>query len=311
MKKYIYSGKIHEKQDSRNSLNTLEINIMSEEEIDRYVLSEASKRRLQLHKGFLDNMLTDQSACYPVTQNVVCTLNLGVKIPLHKYVAAIGAVSHKQKKFSAVTTRVSTKPTAQVFGSGKCVMVGSPSVTHVLLMSHLLRFILRNMGVPAVFKRLLPRNKVCSGYVGHPIDIHNFEKEDSIGTVDHSKSFPGIVYFVTPPGSTTRTNFLLFKSGNIIAMGIFKTGSGDAEAHRAFKHVLPVLRRNKLEGSVTNKTIRQGLGRLTKKLQSEIQDIEAQIRMKKDVRPSLESLVTGALIGSSSSTSTSKKQRTF
>jgi len=188
------------------------------------------------------------------------------RIDLYKLCGHLGICSFPKQKFSAATLRTTTNPTIQIFNKGKCVAAGASNIYSVLYATHKLRFILRATGQPVKQGKLFRVNRVCSGDIGHPIDIENFEARDSVGTVKRGESFPGILYFVNSPTSGKMMMFLIFQTGKFIVMGLL--GSGDDEAQEAFKLILPVLNRNRSTIAVRGKEI----GKAMKKIKRNIAD---------------------------------------
>lgn len=208
---------------------------------------------------------------YPTTQNIVCTINYGTPITLER-LSSMVPLSLLKPRFSAGTVRF-MNTTIQTFGAGNCTSLGGSSVYEILWSAHNLRFMLRRAGFDAGQGRPMFCNRVCSGSVGHGIDIKNFEKHDSIGTISQDGAFPGILYFLKSPRTGTLMMFLIFDTGKFIVMGLTK--NCDEEAQEAFDLILPTLRRNRSKTRAQSTSITQRLGNLTKSLSNNFERIQS------------------------------------
>jgi TATA-box binding protein (TBP) (component of TFIID and TFIIIB) len=251
-------------------------------DFEKYKLSEQSLNILSKFEVPEEKRYTNNRTILPSSKNSVFNIeyelyneNLRInpvngndegRIDLYKLCGHLGICSFPKQKFSAATLRTTTNPTIQIFNKGKCVAAGASNIYSVLYATHKLRFILRKTGQPVKQGKLFRVNRVCSGDIGHPIDIENFESKDSVGTVKRGESFPGILYFVNSPSSGKMMMFLIFQTGKFIVMGLL--GGGDDEAQEAFDLILPVLNRNRSTKAVRGIEI----GKAMKKIKTKIAD---------------------------------------
>lgn len=231
----------------------------------KYQPTQWDLEQLQRYKIFKEKTLVDNHVCYPVTENLVITVGLQCDIPLKKLCQQTPS-SYKKPRFAAVTIRFaslnrsSSSPTFQVFYSGNCVVMGASSFESTILYVQYFRLFLLNMGLKPKIGKMLLRNRVCSAKLGHHLNLNPFIQQDSIGCVVHKKSFPGVYHFVKPPGSHKYVSFLLFNTGSFIVMGLVDTN--EKEILHAFEHILPLLKKHRLNGKVTNSHIQQRMTRL-------------------------------------------------
>lgn len=161
-----------------------------------------------------------------------------------------GAFSFRKPKFPAATVRFRSGRnsifTMQVFTGAKCPVVGCSSREQVVCTVQQFRLYLRDRGMHVRTGAITMSNVVCSGSVGYPIDIEQFQRFDPIGNVKIHESFPGMMRDeYTKYGD--RVQFLIFDSGRYIAMGL--SSASDEAAREAFELIEPRLRANRLKGS--------------------------------------------------------------
>ena len=299
-------------------------------------LSACDLDRLRTYRSQRYPDLVDQEVCYPETQNVVCTVDFGAALPsLRKLVSTLGAVSCKQPRFAAVTLRfydAARPPSVQVFQSGNCVFMGSGSIDCTLYYVQQLRFVFEHMGLDVRLGDLTLRNRVCSGQVRHGIDTANFEQSDSIGSVKHTSTFPGILFLTRPPPERTTLGggsaggegddddagtpfyhpmdvydrlldvitgddgsvmFLIFESGNFIVMGL--QDKDDRCAQRAFRCIVPVLHANASRGTVTSRETSRRTRHVALAIKQNFPLLEAEATSPEMFQQSLEGLVRTAV----------------
>lgn len=195
----------------------------------------------------VDPFLSIISIPWPKAENFVSTVFFNTDIPLRKLVGAVGAVSFRSPKLTAVTIRFHNRglaraPSAQIFGSGMVVYMGATSEMNTLFYVHKTRVILHQLNLKTEPRngRLFVQNMVWSGCFYKCLNIDDFEKNgDRTGIVYSSRSFPGIVYMTKPPYSSTMLSFSLFKSGRYNVMRLLPD-----ELYTAFFPVMRVLQRN-------------------------------------------------------------------
>lgn len=195
----------------------------------------------------VDPFLSIVSIPWPKWENCVSTVFFNTDIPLKKLVGAVGAVSYRSPKLTAVTIRFFSRgaaraPSAQVFGSGMVVYMGATSEMNTLYYVHMTRIIFSQMNLNQEPRngRLFVQNMVWSGCFYKCLNIDDFEsKGDRIGIVSSNKSFPGIVYMTKPPNCSTMLSFSLFKTGRYNVMRLLPD-----ELYTGFFPVMRVLQRN-------------------------------------------------------------------
>ncbi len=195
----------------------------------------------------VDPLLSAASVPWPTAQNFVSTVFFNADIPLKRLVGAVGAVSYRSPKLTAVTIRFHSRgparaPSAQVFGSGMVVYMGATSEMITLYYVHLTRVIFSQLDLKQEPRngRLFVQNMVWSGCFYKCLNIDNFERNgDRTGMVSSSKSFPGIVYMTKPPNCSTTLSFSLFKTGRYNVMRLLPD-----ELYTGFFPVMRVLQRN-------------------------------------------------------------------
>ena len=206
----------------------------------------------------VDVYLSQRSISWPMEENQVVTVFYNTTIPLKQFVAAHPHSSHLSKRLTAVTERFinmcpGRAPSAQVFGSGAVVLMGSPDGCTTRYFMHKLR---KKIGsVPSIKRpkngRIFPQNKVCSGCYDYCLDLDNFEIENRLNVAGDRSSFPGIVYMETLPGCKQKLSFSLFSTGKFNVMGVYQD-----QAIRGFTYMLNILKRNRIDGNIRMKADR-------------------------------------------------------
>lgn len=193
----------------------------------------------------------------PTTQNIVGHCSVNAEAPLWRYVALLALAGYRTDKLSAVTLRVALRfvltnysamrlPTAQLFESGKWVLMGAAIEAGVMYAVHTIRLLLHwnglraKNGAPLTMSRVFINNRVSTGAYPRPLDIKNFEPEDNLNTVEHRGSFPGITRQGRFPGSRKTFTFGIFDSGRFNV-----TGYNAHTDWRAIWHMDRVFSRNR------------------------------------------------------------------
>lgn len=248
------------------------------------LLSEEDIESLLWYQPRRGGRLSNRDIGLPVSQNIVCTYSVGTELNLSE-MAANHAVSIKTPDFSAATVRIRERGTVQAFQKGRCVVMGGDTISGVILLTHLFRFMLLKQGVPAHQGRILMRNRVCNGKVGFDIDVKNF-KSDNLGVVFQEKLFPGIVFFVNTEDGVRI--FLLFGSGNFIVMGLHE--NRDEQAYQACEYILPILMKNKLQHRSETGHINRSIQKLRRRIINDLNREECDLSRTLDKDKLLEYL---------------------
>lgn len=228
-------------------------------------MNEWDLNQLKKFKMTKNSVLVDDEICLPTVENIVLTVDYQCEIPL-KYVTGSTPSSFKKIRFAAATNKFhsygeySSPPTMQVFGTGKCVVMGSSSYETSILYIQYFRIFLRNIGLNPVIGKMLLRNRVYRGKLGNYLNLKPFIQEDSIGCVVHTKSFPGVYHYAKAPNTNKTISFLLFNTGSFIVMGLVDTT--ESEIVRAFNYILPLLKKHRVAGKITNSHIQSRIIKL-------------------------------------------------
>lgn len=179
----------------------------------------------------------------PIPQNIVSFSESKQRIPTMKLISSIFMPSCKKDQFAATTVRMknfneSSSSTIQVFDTGKCMIMGLPTLSQSYYWIHTLRLQMASIGVRSDCSRLIIENAVASGHTGFNINLGEFARKDKIGSVDQKESFPGVLYYFKPSGRK-QIEILLFESGKIIYMGTRKTDSDSIRED--FSYIYPIL----------------------------------------------------------------------
>lgn len=149
-------------------------------------------------------------------ENIVASVNLGVKVPLEKIVSKLEGMEYEPEQFPGLVYRMKDpKAAALIFGSGKIVCTGTRSMKDVNSAFDKIIKIVKRSGtkVPKSFK-LQVENIVASAKLDAKLNLDTiaFSLE---GSEYEPEQFPGLVYRMDKP----KVAFLLFGSGKIVCTG--------------------------------------------------------------------------------------------
>ena len=233
---------------------------------------------LELLRNYSE-LLRDESTLFdpeaPSKQNIVATINYNVTIPLRKFAGQLGSsISYKEPRFSAVSLRLRTI-VFQMFSTGHCVCMGSAIFESVVFNSHVVRFMLRSLGYNAIQMPIILRNAVASCFIGFPINVAAFQKEDVVGSVKEKTQFPGVLHYLVTP-TKERLRFLLFDSGKVIVMGL--RDNSKKVITEAFDLIRPILEENRMDGCEDNTHISNTIQRFQEELSDNYGEYQKSIK---------------------------------
>ena len=108
----------------------------------------------------------------PQLQNIVSTVNMGVKLDLKKITLHARNAEFNPKRFAAVIMRIrEPRTTALIFSSGKMVSTGAKSEEDSRLAARKYARIVQKLGFPTKFKDFKIQNMVGSCDVKFPIRL--------------------------------------------------------------------------------------------------------------------------------------------
>lgn len=159
-----------------------------------------------------------------IIQNVVATVDLGVKIKMEQAASRLPAkasVSYIPEQFPGIVVKIKEpKVSILVFGSGKMVVTGAKSREMIKAAVDVVVGLLRDAGASAKTSKapkITVQNVVASGGLGCRINL-----ELAALLMDNAmyepEQFPGLIYRMTNPKAV----FLLFQSGNLVCTGAKK-----------------------------------------------------------------------------------------
>lgn len=182
----------------------------------------------------------------PTVQNVVSTVNLGVKLDLKKIALQARNAEYNPKRFAAVIMRIrEPKTTALIFSSGKIVCTGAKSEDDSKLAARKYARIIQKLGFNVKFQDFTIQNIVGSCDVGFPIRLEGLQSAHSNFSSYEPELFPGLIYRMHQP----KIVLLIFVSGKIVITG----AKLREEIKRAFDNIFPILKDFKKDNS-TNLT---------------------------------------------------------
>jgi transcription initiation factor TFIID TATA-box-binding protein len=173
-------------------------------------------------------------------QNVVATVDLGVKIKMEQAASRLPAkasVSYIPEQFPGIVVKIKEpKVSILVFGSGKMVVTGAKSREMIKEAVNVVVGLLREAGASAKSSKtpkITVQNVVASGGLGCRINL-----ELAALLMDNAmyepEQFPGLIYRMSNPKAV----FLLFQSGNLVCTGAKK----EDDVYTAIDKVREVLR---------------------------------------------------------------------
>jgi transcription initiation factor TFIID TATA-box-binding protein len=171
----------------------------------------------------------------PQLQNVVSTLNLGIKLDLKIIALHARNAEYNPNRFAAVIMRIrEPKTTALIFASGKLVVTGAKSEEESKLAARKYARIIQKLGYKeAKFSEFKIQNIVGSCDVGFPIRLEGLSYSHGNHSSYEPELFPGLIYRMKSP----KIVLLIFVSGKIVLTGAKQRD----EIIKAFEAIYPVL----------------------------------------------------------------------
>ena len=158
-------------------------------------------------------------------QNIVATTDFGCRLDLHHIKQNIPETKYNPNKFNGLTLRIKGA-TAQLFGTGKCVCLGTKTKFDLDLAGHEFARILNCLGYNASFNKFAIKNLVASVDVGFKIRVEIL----TVG-IYNPELFPALQY------KLENVTFLVFHSGKVIATG----AKQEEEIKNAYNKLYPAL----------------------------------------------------------------------
>jgi transcription initiation factor TFIID TATA-box-binding protein len=99
-------------------------------------------------------------------QNVVATLNLGMRVDLNKIAQTARNAEYNPRRFAAVIMRIrEPRSTALIFASGKMIVTGAKTVANSQLASEKYVAIIRKVGIPVASRDYKVQNMTGFTYM--------------------------------------------------------------------------------------------------------------------------------------------------
>jgi len=175
------------------------------------------------------------SEIVPQLQNIVSTVNMGVKLDLKKIALHARNAEYNPKRFAAVIMRIrEPRTTALIFSSGKMVCTGAKSEEDSRLAARKYARIVQKLGFPTKFKDFKIQNMVGSCDVKFPIRLEGLVLTHSQFSSYEPELFPGLIYRMVKP----RIVLLIFVSGKVVLTG----AKVRTEIYEAFENIYPILK---------------------------------------------------------------------
>merc|ERR1711973_631638 len=175
------------------------------------------------------------SEIVPQLQNIVSTVNMGVKLDLKKIAMHARNAEYNPKRFAAVIMRIrEPRTTALIFSSGKMVCTGAKSEQQSRLAARKYARVIQKLGFPAKFKDFKIQNMVGSVDVKFPIRLEKLVLNHAQFSSYEPELFPGLIYRMVKP----RIVLLIFVSGKVVLTG----AKHKKEIDDAFNNIFPILR---------------------------------------------------------------------
>eukprot|EP01134_Creolimax_fragrantissima_P005116 CFRG5116T1 len=174
------------------------------------------------------------SGIIPELQNIVSTVNLGVKLDLKNIALHARNAEYNPKRFAAVIMRIrEPKTTSLIFASGKMVCTGAKSEEMSKLAARKYARIIQKLGFKARFTEFKIQNIVGSCDVKFPIRLEGLAFTHGNFASYEPELFPGLIYRMMEP----KIVLLIFVSGKVVL-----TGAKEREQiYEAFENIYPVL----------------------------------------------------------------------
>uniref|UniRef100_A0A5K3FJ38 TATA-box-binding protein n=1 Tax=Mesocestoides corti TaxID=53468 RepID=A0A5K3FJ38_MESCO len=171
----------------------------------------------------------------PQLQNIVCTVNLEIKLDLKRIARSARNAEYNPKRFAAVIMRIrEPRTTALIFSSGKMVCTGAKSENEARLAARKYARIIQKLGFEAHFKGFTIQNMVGSCDVRFHIRLEGLNAAQKKFTTYEPELFPGLVYRMQKP----KIVLLIFVSGKIVLTG----AKVRDEIYQAFNNIYPILK---------------------------------------------------------------------
>ncbi|GMR61318.1 hypothetical protein PMAYCL1PPCAC_31513, partial [Pristionchus mayeri] len=171
----------------------------------------------------------------PTLQNIVSTVNLGVKLDLKKIALHARNAEFNPKRFAAVVMRIrEPRTTALIFSSGKMVCTGAKSEEGSRLAARKFARIVQKIDFPVTFTEFKIQNMVGSSDVRFPIQLEGLCVTHPQFSTYEPELFPGLIYRMVKP----RVVLLIFVSGKVVITG----AKCKKEIDEAFTKIYPILR---------------------------------------------------------------------
>jgi transcription initiation factor TFIID TATA-box-binding protein len=186
-------------------------------------------------KGEVEGVNKHPSGIVPRIQNVVSTVNLGVKLNLRFLANNARNAEYNPKKFQACIMRLrSPKTTALVFESGKVVVTGAEDEAASRLAARKYARIVQKLKYPDVqFEGFTMQNMIGTADARFPIRLEALAYEHEEYTSYEPELFPGLVYRMVQP----KVVLMIFVSGKVVMTG----SKFRDEVYEAWENIYPVL----------------------------------------------------------------------
>ncbi|CAL5221317.1 g3489 [Coccomyxa viridis] len=189
----------------------------------------------------------EASGIVPQLQNIVATVNLGVKLDLKSVALHARNAEYNPKRFSAVIMRIrDPKTTALIFASGKVVVTGAKSEDDARSAARKYGKIITKLGYDARFQDFKVQNIVGSTDVKFPIRLEGLAYGHAIFASYEPELFPGLIYRMKEP----KVVLLIFVSGKVVLTGAKKR----EDLYLAFENIYPVLKQYRKGDAAPHKT---------------------------------------------------------
>lgn len=174
------------------------------------------------------------SGLVPTLQNVVSTVNLGIKLDLKTIALHARNSEYNPKRFAAVIMRIrDPKTTALIFSSGKMVCTGAKSEEQSKIAARKYARIIQKLGFSVQFKEFKIQNIVGSVDVKFPIRLEGLAFAHGHFSSYEPEIFPGLIYRMKRP----KIALLIFVSGKVVLTGAKER----SQIYEAFENIYPVL----------------------------------------------------------------------
>merc|ERR1719334_2276710 len=171
----------------------------------------------------------------PQLQNIVSTVNMGVKLDLKKIALHARNAEYNPKRFAAVIMRIrEPRTTALIFSSGKMVCTSAKSEELSRISARKYARIIQKLGFAVKFTDFKIQNMVGSCDVGFPIRLEGLVLAQGQFCSYEPELFPGLIYRMVKP----KIVLLVFVSGKVVLTGAKER----AEIEEAFDSISPILR---------------------------------------------------------------------